>query len=228
MQENCAMKVCTDACLFGAWVAGMLNSTENKILDIGTGTGLLSLLLAQKIYGEIDAVEIDEQTYAAARQNFTSSPWSGRLKAIHSSVQEYLPGYKYDFIISNPPFYEKDLKSDDEKRNLALHSSGLDLPELLLSVKRLLKDNGRFAILLPYKRSKEFERLAETKEFSITRKVVVKPTEYHSVFRSMYLAENGKSDNDALVDEIIIRGIEHEYTEQFYALLKDYYLFDKK
>jgi tRNA1Val (adenine37-N6)-methyltransferase len=222
-QERSAMKVCTDACLFGAWVASLLDKSDSLILDIGTGTGLLSLMLAQKTNGQIDAVEIDGQAFAEAQDNFNSSPWSERLKAIHVPVQEYFPDHRYDFIISNPPFYDKDLKSDDEKRNLALHSSGLDLPELLKSVKRLLKDDGRFAILLPFKRSREFEQMVE---FSIIQKIVVKPNKDHNAFRCIYLL--GKSENEGLVDELIIKNIDNEYTEQFYELLKDYYLFENK
>ncbi len=153
-QGGCAMKVTTDACLFGAWVAS--NIQENlyyikRILDIGTGTGLLSVMLAQQSPAYIDSVEIDTDAAQQAQTNFKGVLWQGGLKVYETAIQHFI-GKPYDFIITNPPFFDNDLKSDDVKRNLALHSSALSLEELLANITRLLLPTGQFAILLPFHR----------------------------------------------------------------------------
>lgn len=214
-QDQTAMKVCTDACLFGAWVA--YSTDPSSILDIGTGTGLLSLMLAQKSVAPIDAVEIDEQAYEQAQANFYASPWSSRLKAFHTPIQEF-QGNSYDLIISNPPFYNKDLKSSDRKRNLALHSEALNLEELLTCVKRLLANNGLFAILLPFHRATRLEELAREHSLFVKEKVLVRQTPRHDFFRVMYLLANIEPPREIRQSEIIINDL------LFKELLKEYYL----
>src|SRR5262245_58656662 len=130
-QEHCAMKVTTDGCLFGAWVAASKagNAAAGKhVLDIGTGTGLLSLMYAQKHpHAQIDAIEIDEAAAQQAADNFAASPWQKRLQLIHSDIKDYRPSHPYDTIISNPPFYENQLSSGNAKKNMAHHSSSIGL-----------------------------------------------------------------------------------------------------
>lgn len=218
-QERCAMKVCTDACLFGAWVAENASGVT-RVLDIGTGTGLLSLMLAQKSEAVIDAVEIDEEAYGQATENFAGSPWSDRLQVFHQRIQDYGAG-PYDLIISNPPFYEGDLKSNDDKRNLALHSEALGLEGLLQAVKRLLTDDGKFAVLLPFHRGEYFENLVAKYGFSVEKKVFVQQTPSHPSFRIMYLVSGLTAVPDVL--SITIKS-NNQYTESFSHLLKDYYL----
>ena len=135
-QDQCAMKVCTDSCLFGAWVAEYLEQEKNSlktILDIGTGTGLLSLMLAQKTTANIDAVEIEEAASLQASNNFLASPWNNRLQVYHAPIQLFKPIHpkSYVFIICNPPFYENNLKTDNQLKNLALHSEALSLANLI-------------------------------------------------------------------------------------------------
>lgn len=214
-QDKSAMKVCTDACLFGAWVAN--RTTAKRILDIGAGTGLLSLMLAQQSEAAADAVEIDEHAFEQAEENFNASPWSGRLKVFHTSIQEFA-GVNYDLIISNPPFYKNDLKSDDRKRNLALHSEALNLEELVGSVKRLLADKGTFAILLPFHRAVYFEDLAEKNKLYANEKVLVKQSPAHDYFRVMYLLSNIELPSETVQSEIVIND------PIFKELLKEYYL----
>ncbi|MBA4166660.1 MAG: methyltransferase, partial [Chitinophagaceae bacterium] len=133
-QDRCAMKVCTDACLFGAWLANEVHDAVH-VLDIGTGTGLLSLMFAQNSSASVNALEIDKDASVQAAENFNSSPWAYRLKVIDKSVQDYtaaFPGTSlYDLVFSNPPFYSNDLKSSDSRRNLAQHSEALSLEELV-------------------------------------------------------------------------------------------------
>jgi tRNA1Val (adenine37-N6)-methyltransferase len=187
-QDKCAMKVCTDACLFGTWIAHSPQLTAHNILDIGTGTGLLSLILAQNFSNAIiDAVEIDEAAAQQAKENFEASPWKERLTVYTGSIQyvNLTTNHFYDIIISNPPFYENDLKSDNEKRNLALHSAELSLEELVTAVDKFLKDDGSLFILLPYHRTKYFEESATEQNLFIKEKILIKQTPKHSYFRSI-------------------------------------------
>src|SRR5258705_6346666 len=135
-QDRCAMKVTTDACLFGAWVAieaGILESEDGSILDIGAGTGLLSLMLAQKTNVSIDSVEIDEAAAKQARENADASPWKERIFVMPGDAKymAYTLCKNFDIIISNPPFYENELASPDHHKNIAHHDGGLLLDELL-------------------------------------------------------------------------------------------------
>lgn len=227
-QEHCAMKVTTDACLFGAWCGFIVNrqpSTVHRLLDIGTGTGLLSLMIAQKNNDtKIDAVEIDEHAVTQAASNFQASPWKERLQVHQTSIQQFnQKNQPYDFIISNPPFFHNDLKSDHAKRNLALHSEALSLEELLQSIKINLTDDGKFAVLLPYHRSVYFEELAGAEKFYIEEKIVVKQTPHHPFFRTMLLFS--KQPATATQKEIIIKDESNDYSTAFKELLKDYYLY---
>ena len=216
-QEKTAMKVCTDACLFGAWATSEISSEHvERVLDIGTGTGLLSLMIAQGSGARIDAVELDDNAYLQATENFAASPWKERLSAHHCAIQAYVPGYQYDFVISNPPFYEQSLRSPDNKKNLAMHSTHLDATALFASVKRLLAPGGRIAVLIPYNRSEAVEKIIGDNQFYIESKVFVKQTEKHSPFRCMYMLR-----------DVISRFNERKITvndDEFNALLKNYYL----
>ena len=224
-QDACAMKVTTDACLFGAWAAvKMQNETNkiNKVLDIGTGTGLLSLLLAQKnTTAIIDAVEIDESAAIQAQQNFQATTWGKRLQVFTTSIQRFSHSSLYDFIITNPPFFNNDLPSENDKRNLALHSKALTLEELIQAIKINLSPNGKFAILLPYHRTESFIQLAAKHFFYVEEKVMVKQTDKHDYFRSMLLF--GKEIVSIKLQEIIIKQND-TYSNEFKNLLSDYYL----
>ena len=230
-QEHCAMKVTTDACLFGAWVGEIVNrelgvvsqKVQRRILDIGTGTGLLTLMLAQKApNAQIDAVEIDAEAAKQATNNFNASQWKERLRIHNEDINKYDPVDNYDFIITNPPFFDNDLKSDSNKRNLAMHSKALSLEELFASIKRLLKKDGSFAILLPSHRSSYFEKIALDADFHLLEKVSVKQTPNHLSFRSMLLF--GNKDETIVEKEMIIKD-GNAYTQSFTALLRDYYLY---
>ncbi len=223
-QEHCAMKVCTDACLFGAWVANWLQNKEdqpNQILDIGTGTGLLSLMLAQITNANLDAVEIDEAAAKQAKENFKLSRWSNQLTVFHSDIQFFFTPKKYDLIISNPPFYEQDLKSNNNTRNIALHSQALTLAELLQLVLKQITASGYFAILLPYFRASEFIAMAKKCGFLVAKEARIQQTESHDFFRTMLIFS---CQAEKAITETIIIKKNHTYSNTFRNLLSSYYL----
>lgn len=223
-QEKGAMKVCTDACLFGAYVADQVKTkAAHNILDIGTGTGLLSLMLAQRITALIDAVEIDKEASQQAKENFERSPWKERFTVFNTDALKFAAGKKYDCIISNPPFFENDLKSSDNNKNNAKHDTSLTLGQLLDVVNIHLTGDGIFAVLLPYHRVNFIIDAALKKGFHLNKKVLVKQTEKHDLFRGILIF----SRHQALTtDELIaIKTADEKYTVRFAELLKDYYLY---
>ena len=230
-QDRCAMKVTTDACLFGAWVVREVGSPKSEVrsvLDIGTGTGLLSLMLAQKINAHIDAIEMDKEAAEQAQENSMASPWKERINIVHGNVKELsnIPLDKYDIIISNPPFYENELTSPDPKKNTAHHDEGLLLPELLQVIHSVLAPEGRFYLLLPYKRMIEAGLLLQKYMLTITHTAVIKPSTQHDYFRIFIAGKHtGNTNINYTKEEIAIRNEKNEYSGEFIELLKDYYLY---
>ena len=227
-QGRCAMKVTTDGCLFGAWVADKIQDREPglKVLDIGTGTGLLSLMLAQKNpTAEIEAKEIDKEAASQAAENVNMSPWKEQVSVMHTDAKLYSTNKNYDLIISNPPFYEDELKSHDDSKNIAHHSSALTLDGLLGIIKKSLSENGSFYLLLPYKRQEELPALFNKHFLLTTEKTLVRQTTRHDYFRVM-LAGTHQSNpvKEQHAREISIKNEQQEYTPEFTSLLKDYYL----
>ncbi len=219
------MKVCTDACLFGAWVAYEF-ATINKVnfcLDIGAGTGLLSLMLAQKTTASIDAVEIDAAAFEQAKENSFQSPWGEKISIIKTDISAFETNKKYECIISNPPFFEGDLKSSNINKNAAKHDTTLTLQQLLQVVHNTLHQEGYFAILLPYHRVDFFIETAAKSTLYLSKKVLVKQTPRHHYFRAILLFT--REQKMISIEEIIIKNEANEYTEVFTGLLKDYYLF---
>ncbi|MBS1511575.1 MAG: methyltransferase [Bacteroidetes bacterium] len=222
-QDQCAMKVCTDACLFGAQVAAWIKEMPAKtILDIGTGTGLLSLMLAQQTNAAIDAVELDTAAYAQARENVTQSPFKEKITIIHADINQLDKEKLYDGIIANPPFYEADLRSDDAGKNAAKHDTALTYDQLLAAISDHLVPGGWFAVLLPYHRSNYFEQLALKKNFHCNKKLVVQQTVTHDYFRSILLFSC--SNIATAQSSLYIRNGANQYSEEFVSLLKPYYL----
>ncbi|MDP4282898.1 MAG: methyltransferase [Bacteroidota bacterium] len=219
------MKVCTDSCLFGAWVAHKIEQKSinpKSILDIGAGTGLLSLMVAQNSMASIRAVEIDDNSYQQALQNFRESPWAHRLGIDHEDIKKWDNELKYDLIISNPPFYENDLKANRSDKNLAKHSDGLTLTELLQFVKMHLADNGNFVVLLPFQRIEYFKSLVSKYPLYLKEELLVKQTPRQDYFRGILFFATEAAE--IISDEIIIKNEAGNYSEKFNFLLKDYYL----
>lgn len=223
-QDQAAMKVCTDACLFGAWVVNSfpIKNAEN-VLDIGTGTGLLSLMIAQHSSAKIEAVEIDESAANQAMDNFNHSPWKERLQVHTCSIIDFASSHNktFDFIITNPPFFEHQLKSNDQQRNLAMHSANLTLSELADCLVKLMKEDGSAAILLPWDRSAEWKNLAKDFGLFITHEVGIKQTKNHTYFRTMILMK--KSASQPIFKEIFIKD-DLQYSKDFSELLAPFYL----
>ena len=220
------MKVCTDSCVFGAWIANTIDEKKIKpkaILDIGTGTGLLSLMLAQKIHATIHAVEIDKNSFDQAKENFNASPWNKRLKVFHSDIKKWKAPHKYDLIICNPPFYDNDLLPQNERKNISKHSSALRMEELLFTVKDLLNEDGNFAVLLPWYRTNWFENAALSHSLFVKEKMEIKQTPVHNYFRTIFILQKQKIQT--IENELTIKNNNNEYSRKFINLMKDYYLY---
>ena len=222
------MKVTTDACLFGAWVASEISNEQliiNNCLDIGTGTGLLALMLCQKINAEFDCIEIDKEADQQAKDNADSSPWKERINVINADVKSFRFDQKYDLIISNPPFYEKEIRSSKDTKNIAHHSNELKLEELLEIIKSNLSNTGCFYLLLPYKRNEEVKKLFKDHQLYIEKILFVRQSTKHDYFRIMLKGKLHQEENkETEFDEMSIRNESQQYTDDFATLLKDYYL----
>jgi len=222
-QDRCAMKIGTDGVLLGAW-SNISNSPES-ILDIGAGTGIIGLMLAQRCYAEsIDAIEIDEDAFEQCVENFEASPWADRLFCYHASFDEFLHEVddKYDLIISNPPFYSEEVSSGDNVRDQARQNSSLPFSLLLKGVSELLSENGRFALVIPYKEEKSVLKEALKVGLYPARLLRVKGHPDSEVKRS--LVEFNFKKNPVLMSELTIEKTRHEYTEDYINLTKDFYL----
>jgi tRNA1Val (adenine37-N6)-methyltransferase len=232
-QDKCAMKVTTDSCLFGAWVAEEINKQQpgiERILDIGTGTGILTLMITQQTDATIDAIEIDKEAFDQAVENVTASPRADRINILHGDAKTFAFTHKYDVIISNPPFYENELKGDDRKKNVARHGDDLSLFQLLTSIKNNLSVNGIFYLLLPFKRNAEIRKFLLENDLFILKIIFLRQSVNHDYFRMMI---SGKLKNNnttgIIIDEIAIKGdlsaaSNDHYTAAFKSLLKNYYL----
>lgn len=223
-QDKTAMKVGTDGVLLGAWTP--INHNPNSILDIGAGTGIIALMLAQRTSAEqIDALEIDEDAYEQATDNFENSPWSDRLFCYHAGLDEFVeePEDEYDLIICNPPFYTEDYKTDNEQRDLARFSDAMPFEELIEAADLLLSENGIFSVIIPYKEEEKFVALANEFELHTTKITRVKGTPTSEIKRSLLAFGRNKQD-DFPIDELIIETSRHIYTKEYIELTKDFYL----
>lgn len=222
-QDKCAMKIGTDGVLLGAWCP--IDNNPFSVLDIGAGTGILSLMLAQRTSAEqIDAIEIDENAYEQCVENFENSQWKDRLFCFHAGLDEFIdePEEEYDLIISNPPFYTEDYKTDNEQRDLARFADALPFEELLEAADLLLSENGVFAVILPFSEEEKFIALAKNLDlfpFKITR---VKGTHTTEVKRSLLALS--RLEKSIVLDELVIETARHQYTKEYIDLTSAFYL----
>ena len=222
-QDQCAMKVCTDACILGAWFSQKI-ADYSMILDIGSGTGLLMMMLAQRSESEIHGIEIDLPSFKQLKENISQNKWKERLRVFPGDAKNYRFPNSYDFIIANPPFYENDLESEAENEQVAMHSKKLTLEELVEVIDRNLEADGSFGVLLPYHRTAYFQTLAETKKFHLLETLTVRHSAKHEPFRSIVYYGRYR-ENFVPQNELIIQQEDGFYTPEFRELLKDYYLY---
>ena len=222
-QDQCAMKVGTDGVLLGAWAT--LQHDPNSILDIGTGTGLIALQLAQRSSATlIDALEIDDSAYEQATSNFENSPWADRLFCYHASFLEFVEEMddKYDLLVSNPPFYTEHYKTDDTQRNLARFNDSLPFEHLLFGTAQLLSENGKACFIIPFSIEQFFLEIANKYGLYINRVTRVKGTPKTEYKRS--LLELSFTKCKIVANDLIIETERHKYTDAYIALTKPFYL----
>jgi tRNA1Val (adenine37-N6)-methyltransferase len=223
-QDRCAMKIGTDGVLLGAWTP--IKNNPFSILDIGAGTGVIALMLAQRSNAEqIDALEIDEEAYEQSVDNFENSPWSDRLFCFHAGLDEFVeePEDEYDLIVSNPPFYTDDYKSENEQRDLARFADAMPFEDLIEAAALLLSENGIFAVIIPFKEEENFLALAKEYELHPLKITRVKGSPTTEIKRSL-LAFSRNENNNFTVDQLIIETSRHQYTPEYIELTKDFYL----
>lgn len=216
------MKIGTDAILLARWVE--VNEND-AVLDIGTGCGLIPLMLAQKGVKRADAVEIDRDSYEEAVQNFSNSAWKSRLFAVNDDVKHYseICTKKYDLIVSNPPFFFGDNIPEKAKKGLARHTNTLSYNDLLIAVKKLLKPDGRFALVLPARESVTFLKDAENQGFYLKKEMKIVPVEGKEPNRiNMQLVVNQTDKTETEI--FVLRNADHSFTKDYKEFLKDYYL----
>lgn len=223
-QDRCAMKVCTDACVFGAW-AGTLEA--KRILDIGTGTGLLALMAAQRNKeAHIDAVEIDPEAANQARENISHSPFAERIEVLQTPIQNFNPPDRYDTILINPPFFQSDLRSPDVRINQAHHAESLTFSELLSAVARLLEAGGTWHVLLPPDESTVLTNMALSQGWSKEKELTL----YHTFDRKPFRVMSTFTEGTLLPQKVpseqlaIFEGDGKTHTLAFRELLQEFYL----
>ncbi|HBK84102.1 MAG TPA: tRNA (adenine-N(6)-)-methyltransferase [Flavobacterium sp.] len=223
-QDRCAMKVGTDSVLLGAWCP--VTNNPKSILDIGAGTGVLSLMMAQRTDApQIDAIEIDEQAYEQCVSNFENSKWNDRLFCYHASLEEFMdePEDEYDLIIANPPFYSDDYKSNDSQRNLARFQEAMPFEDLVDAASLLLSENGVFAVIIPFKEEEHFLNLCADSSLYPIKITRVRGSFTTPIIRSL-LAFMRYEMPTLNADELVIEQNRHDYTNDYKNLTKDFYL----
>ncbi len=222
-QDKCAMKIGTDGVLLGAWTA--LKNNPFSVLDIGAGTGVLSLMLAQRSNAQnIEALEIDTDAYEQCSENFENSPWADRLFCYHASLLEFVEEIEdtYDLIICNPPFYSEDYKTDNSARDLARFNDAMPFEHLIYAIANLLSKEGLFSVVIPYKEETDFVDLASKSGLFPNRMLRVKGNPDSEIKRSLLEFSFQKSEIE--ISELIIETARHQYTEDYINLTKDFYL----
>lgn len=218
----CAMKVGTDGVLLGAWV----NVAQSaSVLDVGTGTGLIALMCAQRSSASVDAVEIDPDACKQARYNFAESPWNDRITLHPSSFQEFAveTDKTFDLIVSNPPYYRNSLKPPDKQRSTARHDTRLTWESLLFYTRKLLNPAGSFCLIIPAQETEYFIQLAYFNSLHPENTTFIQP--YPGKAPNRCMLRFSKNENViCTVDELVIKEDAIVYTSAFRSITRDFYL----
>lgn len=219
--DKCAMKVGTDGVLIGAWTNV---NNANRILDIGTGTGLISLMLAQRNdKALITAIDIDENAVLQAKENIEKSSWNNRINVISCDINRFESSLEFDLIVSNPPYFCDSLKCPDKSRSTARHTDTLNFVDLIRNVSRLLSNNGLFSLIIPFDNAVDVIYNAKQFGLYLTRNTEVMPTPISSPKRS--LLEFSKNNIEGIKNEkLVIELSRHNYSQEYINLTKDYYI----
>ena len=224
-QDQCAMKVGTDGILLGAWAD---TNKAKQVLDIGTGSGVIAIMLAQRTtQAEVHGIEIEDSTYQQATSNMSKSPWANRLTAIHQSIQDYskLSREEYDLIVSNPPFFSGGVFSLDENRKNVRHTVKLPHGDLLMAARKLLSKNGKLCLILPLIEGLRIKEMARNYRLFCTKitKVKARPTDGKERLLLQFEKEEGK---ELIEDQLFVYAAPTgtAYSEQFIALTEEFYL----
>lgn len=219
--DRSGMKVGTDGVLLGAW-ADVTNATQ--ILDIGTGTGVISLMLAQRAAESvtIDAIEIDDQAYADARENVAASPWHDRINVHHSSIQNFNTSARFDLIVTNPPYFQKSYKPPLAQRETARHTEQLTFEEVLSTTEKLLTPSGKLNLILPYTEGLQFIDLANHKGLYCSRKWIFRTRANKPVER--FLLEFAWEKTETEKGEILLYSEAENWSPDYKALTRNFYL----
>ncbi|NER18159.1 tRNA1(Val) (adenine(37)-N6)-methyltransferase [Spongiivirga citrea] len=222
-QDKCAMKIGTDGVLLGSWAR--IDHNPFSILDIGSGTGILSLMLAQRCHAEvIEAIEIDSDAYEQCAGNFESSPWNDRLFCYHAGLLEFAQEVddEFDLIVSNPPFYKPTETITEKARATARFQDAMPFEHLIACTAKLLSEVGKFAVIIPFDEEEGFIELSKNYGLFTERITRVKGTEEASIKRS--LLQFSKIESIVEEGELVIEKRRHDYTEDYIALTKDFYM----
>lgn len=222
LQDKCAMKVGTDAVLLGSWVNA---SNAKTILDIGTGTGIIALMLAQKSSARIDAIDIDSNAFMQAAENVNQCTWKDRIDVHHISLQQFIKesDHKYDLIVSNPPYFIDSSKASEESRTNARHTDQLPFEDLLDGVLKLLNPNGKFYVILPTKEAEFFREEAEKNKLFLTKltRIITRADKPEKRLMMRYeFIQRTFSESSITIE----KDERHSYTDEYKELTKDYYL----
>lgn len=222
IQDNSAMKVGTDGVLLGAWAKV---SGAKTILDIGTGTGVISLMMAQRSKARVLGIEIEKNAAEEAKENVQHSPWKDRVSIENVSLQDFanITSKTFDLIVSNPPFFTNSFKNEIQNRSIARHNDFLSFPDLIKNSVKLMNEKGWFSVILPVVPANEFIELAKLEGLNLVRKTEVKPNALKNANR--FLMEFSKKQTALKKDSLIIYNeLGTDYTEFYKRLTCDFYL----
>ncbi len=217
--DQCAMKVGTDGVLIGAWADC---SQSERILDVGTGSGLIALMLAQRSKALVDALDIDEDACKQAKYNVEKSIFRKRIQVIQSDFNDFDTNQKYDLIVSNPPYFTNSLHAPDSQRNIARHNHVLPFEKLLKKSVTLLTEMGKIALILPFDAENQIQSLAEKNGLFLFRKTIVRPKPDANPKR--ILLEYSNKETIPTISEFYIEKERHVYSDEFLKLTGGFYL----